>query len=326
MPEAQEVEPQTALITLEDIDAPMLFGEGKLDIVLEYIREQVGDVVSDVSTAKGRTEIKSNAYKIARSKTILDDAGKAYAAELKAKVKGIDGNRRTLRESLDQMRDEIRKPVDDWEAKEKERTDEISSNINQLVFAGQSEGTSHALGKILATVKDTEITEADFGDRQGDAAIQKDIAVSNLERAIEVAKKTEDDAKELTRLRQQTAEQEAQQRLRDAEDAARKEAEEVAQARVDQAEKEASDALEAAERAKEEAAEAIETARKETEAKELRIKEEADARAADVEHRRKVNKAAVDALVEWGSMFEGQARDVVTLIAAGRIPNVTINY
>ena len=104
--EDMETEPQTALIEVERIDAPAIFGEGQTGQVLDYIRSQVGDLVADMSTAKGRAEIKSVAYKITRSKTLLDDAGKAYAADLKKRVAAIDGNRRTIRDELDKLRDQ----------------------------------------------------------------------------------------------------------------------------------------------------------------------------------------------------------------------------
>lgn len=334
MTETDEIEPKTTLITIEQIDVPALFADGQIDPVMEYIRKQVApvlDTVPDLSTQKARQEIKSAAYKVARSKTLLDDTGKNYAAELKAKVANIDGNRRTLRDALDALRDEIRKPVDELEAAEAKRAEEIQANINQFISAGQlTEGTSEALRKKLDEIKGVEITGDAFGDRQGDAAINKDIAVSNLDRAIALAVQREKDAEELARLREKEKadaaakkEQEAADKAAsEAAEKARVEAEAKAQAKIDAAEKEAREAREAKEAAERKA----EEDRKAREAKERKQREDDEARAADVEHRRQVNQAAREALCEWSNLSEEQANDVVTIIAAGRIPNVTIRY
>ncbi len=247
-------------------------------------------------------------------------------AKLKAQVKGVDGHRKVLRDSLDELRDEIRKPVNDWEAAEKERADEIAVNIEEIVAGGQFEGTPKQIAKVLATIKATEIFPNNFGERTGDAAIQKDIAISSLERTLEKAKQAESDYVELKKLRKQQQENEAKEAIRAAEDAAREGAEVEARAAVLKAEKEASDAREAAEKAVREADEKIEADRRAREAKEKREQDEADARAADTEHRKKVNRAAMIELSSWSDLSQEQAATVVTLISAGRIPNVTINY
>ncbi|OCS62006.1 hypothetical protein BBZ50_02590 [Escherichia coli] len=49
--------------------------------------------VPDITTAKGRKEIASLAYKVAQTKTYLDGLGKDLVAELKEIPKLIDANR-----------------------------------------------------------------------------------------------------------------------------------------------------------------------------------------------------------------------------------------
>ena len=60
--------------------------ENGLDPLIERIAAEVRAHVPDLTTAKGRDAIKSLAYKVARSKTMLDDAGKLKAAETAAKT------------------------------------------------------------------------------------------------------------------------------------------------------------------------------------------------------------------------------------------------
>lgn len=331
-------EPDTALVAIEQIKAPAIFGEGEFQGLLDYISAQVEDTPTDATTQKNRRAMKSAAYKVTRSKTLIEDVGKEYAADLKQKIKNIDANRRSIRDALDALRDRLRKPADDFEAAEAARAAEIEHEINKITAAGQkTEGSSAALSDELQAVKAIEITEAAFGDRQGDAAIAKDIAVSNLERAVRAAQKREQDEEELARLRKREAEeadrrriQEAQQRARDEAAAAVEHEKREAVLRAERAEREAKEAREAQARAEAEAErkaqERAEQRERERQREQARKREEDERRAADIEHRRKINAAAVAALTEEAMIGEEQARDVITVIAAGRIPQVSIRY
>ncbi len=71
---------------------------GQFEITIEPllagIKQAVDTFTADVTTEIGREEIKSFAYKLARSRVALDDAGKAVNAKLKEVPKKIDANRR----------------------------------------------------------------------------------------------------------------------------------------------------------------------------------------------------------------------------------------
>lgn len=59
--------------------------------------------------------------------------------------------------------------------------------------------------------------------------------------------------------------------------------------------------------------------------KKKRIADESAARAADVEHRRAINAAAVKALIDQG-IPDDWAKACVVAIARGKVPATTINY
>lgn len=110
---------ETSLIPLESVNALELFtGGNSLDDLLARIRQETATIVPDVSTDKGRKEIASLAYKVARSKTTIDDAGKTLVAEWKAKSAQVDASRKKARDYLDALKDEVRKPLDEWEAEQ----------------------------------------------------------------------------------------------------------------------------------------------------------------------------------------------------------------
>jgi hypothetical protein len=112
------------LIVVEHKTLPILFSEGKADILVDEIEKKVRYFVPDIETQKGRKDIASLAHKIARSKTLLDNAGKQLTADWKAKAKLVDQERSRVWERLEALQDEIRMPLTEYEEKEKQRKDE----------------------------------------------------------------------------------------------------------------------------------------------------------------------------------------------------------
>jgi len=109
------------LIVIEHKTLPLLFSEGKASEIVDDIEKKVRSFVPDIGTPKGRKDISSLAYKIARSKTIMDDAGKTLTADWKARAKAIDQERSRIWSRLEALQEEIRKPLTEYENKEKQR-------------------------------------------------------------------------------------------------------------------------------------------------------------------------------------------------------------
>lgn len=110
----------TDLVVIEKSNAMAVFtSKEQLDPILEKIEIEARSLVPDLTTKKGRDAIASMARKVARSKTYIDNAGKDLVAELKALPKQIDESRRIVRERLDALKDEVRKPLTEWEAEQK---------------------------------------------------------------------------------------------------------------------------------------------------------------------------------------------------------------
>ena len=86
----------------------------------------------DISTENGRAAIASLAYKVARSKTALDEQGKSLVEAIKKTSGEIDAERRKVREELDALKEEVRKPLTDWENAEKARVACHEEAINIL--------------------------------------------------------------------------------------------------------------------------------------------------------------------------------------------------
>ena len=116
---------KTELIPIQSPNVPKLFLEDGLESILSRIETEARSLVPDVSSKKGRDAIASVAARISRSKTYLDNLGKEYVAELKSLPSKVDASRRAMRSRLDALKEEIRRPLTEYETAEKERLDRI---------------------------------------------------------------------------------------------------------------------------------------------------------------------------------------------------------
>lgn len=264
--------------------AAMFAQPEQVDALIDRIEAEARSHAPDLTTAKGRKAIASLAYDVARSKTALDNAGKGLTDEARKQIAVVDAERRKIRDRLDTLKAEVRKPLDDWEAAEEER---IAAHKRALdcfdLNRADANSTVEQVRHVLADV-DAMATGEEWDEFQPIAQAKKDVALAHFGGLLIAAQKREADAAELARLRA-----EAEERARkDAEEAARREAE-AAEARRIEAERIAAEQAEArraeaerveAERQKRAAAErqaAIERAAKEAEERAARAAKEREA-------------------------------------------------
>jgi len=104
------------LVVIEETKVIEVFSaDNGLDSIIQQAREAVSEFEHDISTAAGRKRTASLANKVAKLKVKLDTMGKESTADLKAKAKLVDGNRKSMRDELDALKVEARKPLTDWE-------------------------------------------------------------------------------------------------------------------------------------------------------------------------------------------------------------------
>jgi colicin import membrane protein len=334
---------ETALVEIPRETALQVFTTpSAIDPYLAKIRDEIDRFTADVSTKKGRDQIASIAYKVAKCKTYLDGVGKELNDVQKEIPKKIDATRKFVRDTLDAWKDEVRRPLTEWEQAEEARVASIKASIAELqsVIDDREERTVEVLRERLAEVRAEAITAERFAEYMAAAAELQSKAIAALEAAIEKAEKREAEAAELARLRAEAEERARKDReaqiAREAEERAKAEAERQAHAEREAAAKREADLKAAAERAERERVEAQQRAeRAEAEAKvkaerEVREQQEREAaelaaREADKAHKGKVNRAAVAALVAAGIPDE-TAKTVITLIAKRAVPAVQIHY
>lgn len=340
-------EPLNELITIPSESALEVFT--KPDAIapyLEQIKQAVTGHVPDLSTAKGRKEVASLAFKVAKSKTYLDSAGKALVDEYKEIPRKIDATRKQARDYLDALRDEVRQPLTDWEDAEKARAAKHEAAIAQLADTTTEGMTAAEIGARIQALDVCDIG-TEWEEFEAEAHRVKAASLSALREAMDVREKYEAEQAELAELRRKQVEQEQRDReaaiAREATERAQREAEARAQAERQQSEQRERELMESAERAereKEDAERRALAAQQQAEQAEQRAKEEAERqylaeqrrlaeetmkREADRDHRKAINTAALDAFVEGGLNREA-AKMAVTLIAKRQIPAVMISY
>ncbi len=338
------------LVVIEKSTALEVFkSSDSVEDIIRKVEQEVNSFIPDVSTAKGRKEIASLAYKVAQSKTYLDGLGKDLVAELKEIPKLIDANRRTVRERFDTLRDKVRQPLTEWEA-EQERIEaekqmlawhEEALEMNAAFDKALAERieSDHEIALLMNEKFDRDLAEAKAEAERQRIAHEEELKKQAAEQArlaaeqkaqqeIEAAAQREREAKEAAE-RADREKQEAIQRAEQAAKEAKEKAERDAKEAKEKAERDAKEAQERAEREKQLAIEAERKKAQEAEqarlAEEERKRQEEAKRQADKEHRRKYNQETLQALVSNG-FDEKLATEFIKLVASNQIPHMTMNY
>ncbi|HBV6757215.1 TPA: hypothetical protein MD817_004489 [Klebsiella oxytoca] len=319
----------TDLVVIEKKNAMAVFtNNDQLDPLIEAIEKEARSLVPDVTTKKGRDAIASMAHKVARSKTYIDNAGKDLVAELKALPKQIDESRRVVRERLDALKDEVRRPLTEWEAEQERIKAEEAMNALHVEALAMNEEFDRQLAARIESDHEMALLMNDAFDRE------------QADKAAEAERQRIAHEEEIKRLAAAAAAREVEQRAqREREEAAHREA--VLKAQAEQAER---DRIAAEQKAEADKQAAIEAERRKAQEEADRIRREAEQREqarlaeekrkadeqarreADVKHRKAVGVEVVKALMANTSLTRDQAIEVLTAVKAGRIPHTGISY
>ncbi|EPM4140312.1 hypothetical protein ACTLOE_003309 [Klebsiella variicola] len=317
------------LVVIEKKNAMAVFtNNDQLDPLIEAIEKEARSLVPDVTTKKGRDAIASMAHKVARSKTYIDNAGKDLVAELKALPKQIDESRRVVRERLDALKDEVRRPLTEWEAEQERIKAEEAMNALHAEALVMNEDFDRQLAARIESDHEMALLMNDAFDRE------------QADKAAEAERQRIAHEEEIKRLAEEKAKREAaEQAQREIDAAAAREREAILA--KERAEREQREAAERAEREKQAAVEAehrkaqeeADRIRREAEkreqarlAEEKRKADEQARREADVKHRKAVGAEVVKALMANTSITRDQAIEVLTAVKDGRIPHTGISY
>jgi hypothetical protein len=307
------------------------FATSGIDVLIQRLKSEASAEVPDLTTKKGRDRIASLAYKVSKTKTLVDDFGKELVAEEKKRLALIDADRKKWRDECDKLRDEIRKPLTDWEQAEADRIQRHKDAIQKLrELSAPAMGTDSAAISGLIAQAETVTLGDHWQEFAAEAGKAKDETLAILRFNLQRRQQYESEQAELARLRAEAARREQEdadrraaeakaeaerlaaereaQRIREAEERARREAEEAAAKTRADAEASARAEREAAERARIASEQAEARAKAEAEAAKLR---EQDAERRRVESEERAKRDAQEAA-------ERAERDRVAAVEAER--------
>lgn len=332
-------------IIIQREDLPQLFGkrvesQAAIEEVISKIETESRSITFDINTKGGQATCRSLAAKIASAKSTLDKAGKAKKDEYTVTTKLIDADRNLAKSRLQALQDEIRQPLTELEQREAQRKAQHEANLAALIdFTDLVGAHSSAISERIDTLQDKVIGD-DWEEYKAEALEAKDFTLKALRNEFEVVKQREDEQAELARLRAEQAQREQQEREEriaqeatakakaDAERQAQQVAQEAERKEREQQEREARliAEKEAAElRAKQQAEDAAKREREAIEAERLEVERLEAKRQANKKHREAIFFKAKDDLVA-GGIDEEVAKQVIKLIHAGKVGNVTIKF
>ncbi|HEN8710594.1 TPA: hypothetical protein U8203_000237 [Pseudomonas putida] len=230
------------LIAIEEIsedNAPAIYVAGGLQRFVDLVKGQVLTEVPDLTTRKGRERIASLAATVSKSKKAVENPGRDYLRRLKEMPKVVEEELRAFVTTMDNLRDQVRQPLNDWQAAEDARVDRHNDAIAHMKGLATELG---ALDVEQLQARITELSAFQLGEAweefEAEAARTKEASLNAVQAALAARQKYDAEQAELARLRREADERAEQDRIRLAQEAA-VEAERQRVAQQQQAEREA---------------------------------------------------------------------------------------
>jgi colicin import membrane protein len=185
-----------------------------IEKVVGAIREEALKTPVDLTTDKGRKLIASAAYSVAQKKTAIDARGKSLTEESRKLIDAVNASRNAFKTRLQEVQDEVRKPLTDWEAAEDARIAAIKERIAKtfngarLAFDDTPEAGSRTAANLKEIIAEAEAVAIDqsWQEYLPAAAVAKDDFLRDARRLLASREQAEAQEAELARLR--AAEQE----------------------------------------------------------------------------------------------------------------------
>ncbi|WP_440062600.1 hypothetical protein ACTACQ_05135 [Pseudomonas syringae] len=249
------------VITIDDIsadNAPTIFVAGGLSRFVDAVKEEVCGEVPDLKTKKGRDRIASLSAKVSTRKASVEKPGRDYLRHIKTLPKVVEDELREFVLTMNALRDEVRKPLTEWEAADVARRDKHTDAVQVIkdmaVFAETP--TAAHVAQVIADLEMVAIDD-DWDEFITDAAQAKDRSLATLRTLLADRTKHEAELEEIARFNAEKAEREQKERdaeiARQAVERAQRESDQKAQAEREAAAKREQELIDQAAQAKRDA-------------------------------------------------------------------------
>ena len=308
--------PVTSLAVIDTLENNTLFASGGVtDAQIAAGREwYLANAPKGIETEEKRTALKRFARPLQKLRTGIEARAKEFTGETKRILAAIDTEKRRLVLLVGGIEDEVLRPLTEWAQEEEARKIRLAGIANELSAKGQRVYMDMAeIEKAIAELEAFDVSTMQEYKVGAESAIAASLRV--LKPELERRREADANARELAELRRKQAEREEADR--------KAEEQRQEQARIDAAVQAKLDAaLEAAKAAtRQEVIAEI--------APEKGFHSPAAVQAAQeytvVEHRQKIMDEAAEALMGL-ALTRTEAMRVVSAIADGEIPHITITY
>jgi hypothetical protein len=168
----------------------------------------------DVTTEKGRTELKRFARPLQKLRTGIEARAKELTGATKRKIAAIDAEKRRLVLLVGNIEDEVLAPSTAWEQEEEARKARLSQTVSELALWGQSYYRDIAsIEKVIAELESFDLYNMQEFKVSAESAIAASLRV--LKPELERRKEAEAQAAELAELRKKQAERDEADRKAD---------------------------------------------------------------------------------------------------------------
>lgn len=189
-----------------------VFTRDGMDAILEDIEAKVRAKSADldISTETGRAEVRSLAFQVRKTKVALDNEGKRLTELWRKQTTQVNEERKKGQDRLDALAEEVRKPLTDFEEKEKRRVAAHEEALRDMsgmleMLQAHPDMTVALLEDHLLDLSLSNINRnwEEFADRA--TKTRRDVSVYLIGR-IEARKAYDVEQAELARLRAEDAE------------------------------------------------------------------------------------------------------------------------
>lgn len=226
-------EKKSVVAQFKKLTKEAIFTPQSHDAIVALVSSEIKEFVGDISTEKGRKEIKEFAFKIAKIRNRIEDAKKEVTADWAERKKNVDTQARLIKNSLEDLEAIALQPLTDFQNAEKARIAEHEAKIAEIEFYTKQNisdiSTAQEFLKNIEPIINRDWQE--FKERAERAfEASKTYLNEQLTRLQEIARQQAELA-ELNRKAEEVRQKEREEQIRrEAEEKARKEVEAKAEA------------------------------------------------------------------------------------------------
>lgn len=209
-----EVLPPPAELIVQVAENPSILYQGPkiFEAWFNKLKSDLMKEVPDTSSAKGRDAIRKLAADVGRTRKAVNDTRLELTEEHRRKVAEINKAGAGYVEKLEELQDEIRQPLTDWEAAEEVRRGKVQETLDRFKADGvvTLDDTSETVAARLTALEETSLDPELFQELLPVAQQNWAATIETLTNAQVRLKREEDGRAELERFRQQEAERQAE--------------------------------------------------------------------------------------------------------------------